>query len=352
MKVCFALAYFRVAAPRSIGNPEMANRAERAGRKAKGLNGATRRRIAWFVERMMPMKRTITLLLVVVFTLAAFTSAYAAPSAQSPSARGSSSARKSASLPKGYEPRTDVPDATEPVIEVDNKNARLLVRYKASDGKPYKIKVTYEKQAAKYYVLYAVNADEYFPLSSGNGKYSVSVLRMVADNRAQAIKTETVALNAKDKNAAFLSSNYYVAWEYAKDSTALAKNLNSKKAKGASAADAIYDEIIKTMKYDYDNYGKLSGDYVPDMDTVLKKRMGVCLDTSVLLAGMLRSAGIPTRVCMGTSKAVEGYHAWNEIFIGGQWVVVDATYDAAYVQAGHKVTMAKKASDFKTTNVY
>jgi transglutaminase/protease-like cytokinesis protein 3 len=52
----------------------------------------------------------------------------------------------------------------------------------------------------------------------------------------------------------------------------------------------------------------------------------------------------------GYSTHVDGYHAWNEILINGEWVVVDTTVDAAYNKANMKFNFSKTKSDY--TKVY
>lgn len=312
---------------------------------------------AWFVERMMKMKK-LSILLVAIFTLAAFIgpSAYAGNKtvAQQPSQKTTATSKAAnGKLPKGITPRTDVPDATKPVIEVDHESARLMVRYKASDKNAYSVTIQGKGQKeAEWYDLYAVNADEYFPLSQGNGTYEVMVIRIVS-GKGQIVAKGTVQLNAKDKNAAFLSSNYYVKWESADQSQKYVDNLTKKVSKGSSLESTIFNSVVKMMNYDYDALNNLPDGYVPDMDTTLKTKKGVCYDISVLLAGMLRYSDVPTRLVMGYSTATKGaYHAWNEILIDGKWVVVDATADAIYDKAGHDTTMKKSNKDYEKIHEY
>lgn len=300
------------------------------------------------------------ILLIALFTMTLMGAAYATAGetvAIEPSAKAASKGSTAkVSLPKGVVARTDVPDATDPIIEVDKEQVRLLVRYKASDNKTYKVKVAFGKYET-YYDLYAINADEYFPLSYGNGNYNVTIFRVTDPQKgtAQVVKNVSVKLNAKDKNAAFLSSHTRVAWEYANNTLKQADNLTKKASKGSSSTvDAVYNYIIKNVKYDYDKLEKgVSGSYIPDIDTVLKAKKGICQDYATLAAAMLRYEGVPTRMVFGYADTVGGaFHAWNEIYVDGKWVPVDMTYDATYVQKGHSVKMAKSAGQFKMTSLY
>lgn len=306
------------------------------------------------------MKKT-WIMLAAIFTLAlAFTaipSALASAETLAIQSDAASSSGQSAakSLPKGMTPRTDVPDAVTPVIEVDNDNARLLVRYKASDNSEYMVAVTASDGSAEYYTLYAVNADEYFPLPNGNGAYQIMIVRKLEGNKVRVISKGNVTLKAKDQNAAYLSSSYYVNWEVATATQQFASQLTGgKQSKGGDAvATAVYESVVKTMGYDQSKLNSLPSYYAPELDPTLQTKMGVCFDISSLLAGMLRYEGIPTRLVMGYTKATgKTYHAWNEAFIDGKWVVIDATYDAEYEKGGHAYEMEKNPKDFQAVKVF
>lgn len=264
-----------------------------------------------------------------------------------------------AGIPKGMKARTDVPAATTPIIEVDKKQPRLLVRYQKPDKNDYVVYVYHDfakKGKEKYsaYPLYAINADEYFPLAHGNREYKVMIARKLENGTGSYIANKTVKLSMKDQNAAFLASHSMVAWQNASNTTAYAKKLSKKTAKGGDITDTVYQDIINSMHYDYAVLGKLPSGYIPDLDTVLKKRKGVCLDTSALMVAMLRYAGVPTRLAVGKSTATGGGdHAWIEVYRNGKWQVLDPTTDAVYLQENNiKTNMVKKNKDYIKTNQF
>ncbi|MDZ4820049.1 MAG: transglutaminase-like domain-containing protein [Planctomycetota bacterium] len=66
---------------------------------------------------------------------------------------------------------------------------------------------------------------------------------------------------------------------------------------------------------------------------------GDCTEHSVLLAALCRAKGIPARVVIGlvyasTSQGF-GYHMWNEVWIDGRWVPLDATLAQGGIGAAH-----------------
>jgi hypothetical protein len=66
---------------------------------------------------------------------------------------------------------------------------------------------------------------------------------------------------------------------------------------------------------------------------------GDCTEHGVLVAAMCRAAGVPCRCVVGLVYA-EGHqgfgpHLWNEVYVNGRWVAIDAAYDQSTVDATH-----------------
>ena len=59
----------------------------------------------------------------------------------------------------------------------------------------------------------------------------------------------------------------------------------------------------------------------------------------MLLAALCRARGIPARVAIGLvyyePKQGFAYHMWNEVWIGQQWVPLDATLGQGGIGAAH-----------------
>lgn len=66
---------------------------------------------------------------------------------------------------------------------------------------------------------------------------------------------------------------------------------------------------------------------------------GDCTEHAVLLAGMLRARGIPSRVVVGLvyvdSLSAFGGHMWTEANLGGHWIPLDATLGRGGIGAAH-----------------
>lgn len=100
----------------------------------------------------------------------------------------------------------------------------------------------------------------------------------------------------------------------------------------------------KTPAEKADALRKFVTDYIEDKglnvgyataSEVAKTKQGDCTEHSVLLAAMARAAGLPARGVGGlvavpdgflgaSDRTAFGYHMWTQVFIGGQWVDIDA----------------------------
>ncbi len=129
------------------------------------------------------------------------------------------------------------------------------------------------------------------------------------------------------KTPPFLSPNRY-SW-YTQDSAVvqLGEEICAGITSDQEKVQAVYNYITSNMIYDYMAAmmvaaGQQTG-YVPDLDEVLETKMGICFDFAAMMCALLRSQGIPTQMVMGYADAM--YHAWNNVYIDGEWVRYDAT---------------------------
>ena len=91
----------------------------------------------------------------------------------------------------------------------------------------------------------------------------------------------------------------------------------------------FHDYLCEHINYDYEGYYReKSGGrsvYRSVYDT-LTTGYGVCDGYARTMYALCAEAGIPVRYIMGSTPA-QPSHAWNEVFIGGQWWLVDVTND-------------------------
>ena len=101
--------------------------------------------------------------------------------------------------------------------------------------------------------------------------------------------------------------------------------------------EQVYNYIIDHFTYDYDKAANVVSGYLPVVDSVYTSNTGICFDYAAVMATMLRSQNIPTRLEVGYMGDV--YHAWISTYItdtgwvngiiefdGNEWQMMDPTF--------------------------
>jgi hypothetical protein len=179
-----------------------------------------------------------------------------------------------------------------------------------------------------------------FPLTKGNGGYSVRVLEAVnASNYAVAV-SKKFSVKLKNKFSPFLYPSQYVQYDGSSLAVRLARSLSKKSDTDIDFVDKVYDYIINNVDYDKKLAENTPTDYIPDIDKTLRTRTGICFDYASLMTAMMRSQGIPTKLEVGYAGDV--YHAWISVYLkdtgwvddvisfdGKKWTLVDPTLGAS-----------------------
>lgn len=242
---------------------------------------------------------------------------------------------------------------------IDNGQAQLdldtlddgTVGVKYTHSSSLKVKVKIAKGNSNYiYDLFSESDYEYYPLQMGNGDYTVTVLKNISGNSYSVVNSFDVAL--KDGSDVFLSSMQLINWNKSTDAVDKAEEIAANLDSSEEKAEAIHDYLISYMSYSIDKARTIKTGYVPDLDEVYSERTGICYDFASTYAAMMRSVGVPTKLVMGTSSNVNGYHAWNEVYLNGSWVVVDNSYDSQAKAAGLNPSMIKDSGQYNSQKEY
>ncbi|MNZ90312.1 Transglutaminase-like superfamily protein [compost metagenome] len=216
-----------------------------------------------------------------------------------------------------------------------------------------KTKLMIVKGNDKYtYNLPAERKGESLPLQLGNGDYTVTLLEHTTGNKYKVVKEQRIQLSMKDPNQVYLNSIQNISWTSTSNAVIKAKELTKNKKTTEEKVKAVYDYIISNVKYDTQLAADLPLDYLPNIDRTFKTNKDVCYGYASLFAAMLRSLDIPTKLVMGDTSLVDVYHAWNEVYLDGEWVTIDTTVDAALKQAKGKIQFIKNASDYSMSRQY
>jgi len=231
-------------------------------------------------------------------------------------------------------------------VDIDYSNTSqgyVMLKYKSTDKKLMKIiRVTNSATNLNYdYVLHTLNEYVAFPLTDGNGKYTISAFEQVGSKYAMK-NSATFDVKVADDMTQFLYPSYYVS--YNKDSKAvkMAKHLCTGITAELAKVEKIYNYVIDNITYDFDaaEYVQTNVGYLPDLERVMVEKDGICFDYASLMSAMLRSVNVPTKLVFGFTGGV--YHAWINIYIkevgwvdsviqfdGKSWKLMDPTFAAS-----------------------
>ena len=250
--------------------------------------------------------------------------------------------------------------------EIDHSNTRdgyVMIRFLQSTSKSLAVQVIGPSSVTYTYTLRADGRHEVFPLSDGNGRYTIRVLEQVEGSRfSLAISTE-INVTLADEFAPFLRPNQYV--NFNRDSRVVAKA--SELATGVDGmparVSAIYNFVIQNISYDRELARTVQSGYIPNVDAVLERGKGICFDYAALMTAMLRSLGIPTRLVIGYAGDV--YHAWIDVhseetgwinsvifFDGSNWHLMDPTFASTANQSAEVMRFIGDGKNYSARYLY
>lgn len=237
-----------------------------------------------------------------------------------------------------------MPEASGKSVEKNDKaqidysnvtDGYIMVQFTAATDKRLKVRVT--GPSTQY--TYNLNAGEWttFPLSDGNGGYTVTVYENTTDDKYATVLTASFDVSLKDEFAPFLRPNQYVNYENAPDTIAKGAELAGGISEPLDKVAAVYDYVIHNLTYDKSRAANVKSGYLPVLDSVLAEKKGICFDYAALMTAMLRSQNIPCKLVVG--YAGTAYHAWISVwteetgwvdgviyFDGTEWQRMDPTF--------------------------
>lgn len=203
----------------------------------------------------------------------------------------------------------------------------------------------------EYYIYNIVSEKSNFSLQMGNGSYRIRILESKDDRRFKTIYDRIIRVNVNEE-LIFLTSVQNINWTYDSFSTLIAKWLTKNAETDEEKLKLIYNFIVRYVSYDYSIIDSLPKGYIPNPQETLFKGRGICYDYSSLMASMLRSVNVPTKLIKGYTCCVPLYHSWNEVLINGEWIIVDASSDAIRIRAGIETQIKKDFSSYDAIRIY
>ncbi len=229
-------------------------------------------------------------------------------------------------------------------VWVDYTNASqgyVMVQYLGSHTGQIKLQLTGPDGLTYTYTLAAGGAFAAFPLTGGDGSYTLNTYEQDSGTSYYLVDSLTISVALDSALLPYLYPNQFV--DYTQGCAAQALSIAA--AQGATDELAlvanIYECVMDTLDYDYDlaetiASGGLSS-YIPNLDSVLAAEGGICFDYASLMVAMLRMQEVPAKLVIG--YAGEAYHAWINVyteeegwvdsaiyFDGTSWSLMDPTF--------------------------
>lgn len=234
---------------------------------------------------------------------------------------------QAANVPTVATVQTGVKVLSNAKATVDASNlSEGFVMVKYTGGKKVRIKVQIAKNGGTTYTYNLNNAGTYetFPLTEGDGTYSIKVYENTSGTKYSTAYSTSVTMKLRDPFLPFLYSNQYVNFTSTSTTVAKGKEITKGKTTDLAKVEAIFNWVTSNLTYDYDLAANPPTGYLPDVDKVLAARKGICFDYSAVMATMLRSQGIPCKLVIGYAGKI--YHAWIDVYIQGVGWVKNAIY--------------------------
>lgn len=238
--------------------------------------------------------------------------------------------------------------ASETILSFDHVNGTVTVD-NLEEGFKHKLVVQHNNGE----VIYNVENGSVVPLQMGDGDYQLNVFRNIEGTKYMQLYTESVTLDMKDDLNVYLNSIDFIDYEKSKIMSQVSKDIMKGNMTDEEKIIAVHDYVISSIEYDYAKAANVTKRYNSNLDYTLESGKAICYDYASLVAGFLRNQGIPTKVVFGNSSNSDSFHAWNEVYIDGEWQVLDTTYDAEKYQKGYTIeSIYQDASDYQSEEVY
>ena len=226
-------------------------------------------------------------------------------------------------------------------VILDASNAShgyIMANYQGSSAES-RLQITIPDKTVYTYVLSPGNY-ETIPLTGANGDYQINILEHVSDDMYALVFSENVSVTLDNDFSPYLYPNQYVWYTPESPTTDLGIVLSDESANDLDYLEKVYHYVITNISYDTNLAQNIPLNYIPDTDSVLEKKSGICFDYASLMCALLRSQNIPTKLVVGYSGTA--YHAWISVYLqetgwvdniiqfdGEHWSLMDPTLAAS-----------------------
>lgn len=210
----------------------------------------------------------------------------------------------------------------------------IMVEYHGANEK-VKLQITGPDGVTYSYNMH--NGYEVFPLTAGSGSYTIGVYENISGTKYSTALSCKVDVTITNEFGPYLYPNQYVNFTASSLPVSKAVELAYSANSDLEVVESVYNYMIRNFTYDYDKAANVQKGYLPVIDEVFQANTGICFDYASVMATMLRTQNIPTRLEVG--YVGEEYHAWISTYIkdvgwvngiiefdGTDWNLLDPTF--------------------------
>ena len=226
-------------------------------------------------------------------------------------------------------------------IDLSHADQGYVMAHGPSTNKRLKLRV--QMKGSKNYLDYDINGEENWeiiPLQQGNGDYQFSLYMQASGGKYSAEGQLTVSAKLVDPNAVYLIPNQYVYYDPETEALEKSDELCAGLTTDREKFEAIRAYIKENYTYDFSKAKSVTSGTLPSAEYAWDKGMGICQDLAALAACMLRVQGVPVKLEIGWIGG-NYYHAWNSVYLNGEWVRYDPTMELNAIPTGYSYSLQR-----------
>ena len=220
-------------------------------------------------------------------------------------------------------------------------------------GHNSKVKVRIQNPDSQEFYTYDIHEGyNTFPLTGGSGSYTFIAYENISGTKYSQLFLKEENIQIQNDYISYLYPNQYVSFD--------------KNTQAISLAQEIVVGANNDLEATLAKEGKMAG-YLPDVDETLQTKTGICFDYAALMATMLRTQNIPTRMELGyvTMEDETIYHAWISVYIhdigwiddlihfdGKNWSMMDPTLISDGHNSSKVRSLIKDQKNYTTKYLY
>lgn len=228
-----------------------------------------------------------------------------------------------------------------------------------------RLKMLLKKGTSQFdFDIYPAKGPQYFTLAQGSGTYTAEIYEMLDNGKFVKLISDSFTAKITDEIKMFTYRNQYVSFDAKSKCVKKASEICAGCKTDIEKIAAVFKYVTDNVTYDKALAASVTSGYIPDPDSVLAKKKGICFDYASLTAAMLRSQGVPTRLVVGYASP-NIYHAWNEVYTTEKgWIAAEIVLEGKgfrridttfYASASNKKSFAEyiaKSGSYSDVYVY